>query len=104
MKMNEAELVAKIAELTEQPRPLVKLIIHALAHVTSEALAHGNAVKLPRLGILATREIAPKAGVFRGKSGEAIEWSRHASRKIAFRPETGLKAAIATQPNEAPHE
>lgn len=96
--INSTDLINEIAELTEQVRPLVRLILEAQAHVASRHLYHGRRVKLTRLGILEVHETAARAGTFTGKDGIAKPWTKPASRRLHLRPEAGLKQALAEHP------
>ncbi len=61
--MTKAELVAKVAETTGQPKKVVKEVVNAVLETVAEALESGENVKLlPEFGVFSVAERAARVG------------------------------------------
>lgn len=85
------ETVDWIAEATNLPRERVRSVLEALAEVVAAALAEGHKVKIPGVGILNVRELAPRAGT----APDGVAYSVPARRRVRIRPAAELQRRIA---------
>jgi len=92
--MNRIELEAAIAERTNVNKKVVTEILQAFMDISTETLAHGEAVRLTGFGTLTVKERAARKGK-NPKTGESIDIP--ASRKVSLSAGKSLIAAVNLQ-------
>lgn len=92
--MTKKELVAAMAEKTEQTKKDTEIMLNTLIDVISEALSNGEEVAIAGLGKFEVRERAARTGR-NPKTGETIEIA--ASKAPAFKASKTLKDAVKAE-------
>lgn len=92
--MTKKELIAAMAEKTEQTKKDTEVMLNTLIDVISEALSNGEEVAIAGLGKFAVRERAARTGR-NPKTGETIEIA--ASKAPAFKASKTLKDAVKAE-------
>lgn len=89
--MNQAELIAGVAEKTGVAKATVKEVLTAMAELSTAALAAGDKVSLMSLGTLKTADRAARTGR-NPKTGEEIQI---AAKKVAkLKPSPSMDEAL----------
>ncbi len=90
--MNKAELVAKMAEISELPKVTVEKALNAFMEAVTEALKEGDKVTLVGFGTFIVSQRAERMGR-NPRTGEQIKIP---SRKmVKFKPGSKLQEAIS---------
>ncbi len=90
--MNKAELVAKMAEISELPKVTVEKALNAFMEAVTEALKEGDKVTLVGFGTFSVSQRAERMGR-NPRTGEQIKIP---SRKmVKFKPGSKLQEAIS---------
>ncbi|MGQ9498742.1 MAG: HU family DNA-binding protein, partial [Desulfotomaculales bacterium] len=89
--LNKAELIDAVAEKGGTPKAETAKVVSAALEVIQAALARGERVALPGLGVLAVRDRAARTGRD-PRTGETLLVP--ARRVVVFRPASGLKEAV----------
>ena len=89
--MNQAELIAKLAETAELDKAQAGRVVDGVLSTIAEALKAGDKVSLQGLGIFEVSDRAARQGR-NPATGEAIQIP--ASKSVKFRPTKSLKDAI----------
>ena len=92
--MTKKELVAAMAEKTEQTKKDTEIMLNTLIDVISEALSNGEEVAIAGLGKFEVRERAARTGR-NPKTGESIEIA--ASKAPVFKASKTLKDAVKAE-------
>lgn len=92
--MTKKELVAAMAEKTEQTKKDTEVMLNALIDVVTEALTDGEEVAIAGLGKFEVRERAARSGR-NPQTGEAIEIA--ACKVPAFKAAKALKDAVKAE-------
>ena len=92
--MTKKELVAAMAEKTEQTKKDTEIMLNTLIDVISEALSNGEEVAIAGLGKFEVRERAARTGR-NPKTGETIEIA--ASKAPVFKASKTLKDAVKAE-------
>lgn len=92
--MTKKELIAAMAEKTEQTKKDTEVMLNTLIDVISETLSNGEEVAIAGLGKFTVRERAARSGR-NPQTGETIEIA--ASKAPAFKASKTLKDAIKAE-------
>ena len=92
--MTKKELVAAMAEKTEQTKKDTEVMLNTLIDVISETLSNGEEVAIAGLGKFTVRERAARSGR-NPQTGETIEIA--ASKAPAFKASKTFKDAIKAE-------
>lgn len=92
--MTKKELIAAMAEKTEQTKKDTEVMLNTLIDVISEALSNGEEVAIAGLGKFEVRERAARTGR-NPKTGESIEIA--ASKAPVFKASKTLKDAVKAE-------
>ncbi|MBR0130637.1 MAG: HU family DNA-binding protein [Firmicutes bacterium] len=90
--MNKAELVAKIAESTNQKKKVTEEIVNAFIEAVEEELANKGKVQLVGFGTFEVRERKARTGRNPQKKGEVVEIP--ASNAPVFKAGKAFKDAV----------
>ncbi len=89
--MNQAELIAKVAETADLDKAQAGRVVEAVLSGVSDALKAGDKVSLSGLGIFEISDRAARQGR-NPATGESIQIP--ASKSVKFRPTKSLKEAV----------
>jgi DNA-binding protein HU-beta len=89
--VNQAELIAAVAEQSGQTKTVVESVLGAVAEAAQDALKKGSEVVLPHLGKLKTVVRAARTGR-NPKTGEAV--AVPAKTAVKFAPAKDLRDAM----------
>ncbi len=89
--MNKTELIAALAQATETTKADATRAVDAFIELTSQALAQGDSVTLPGLGIFKIAERAARKGK-NPSTGQSIDIP--ASKAVKFTTAKALKEQI----------
>ena len=90
--MNQAELIAKVADATDLDKAKAGRVVEGVLSAISEALKAADKVSLQGLGIFEVSDRAARQGR-NPATGETIQIP--ASKSVKFRPTKSLKEAIS---------
>ena len=90
--MNQAELIAKVAEQVELEKAQAGRVVEAVLAAVSDSLKAGEKVSLQSLGIFDIADRAARQGR-NPATGETIQIA--ASKVVKFRPTKALKDAVS---------
>ena len=92
--MNQAELIAKVAEVSGASKKDVEAILKTTADVVTNQLREGDAVAFPALGKFTVKDRPARTGR-NPKTGEALTIA--ATTVPTFKAGAGFKAAVANK-------
>ncbi len=90
--MNQAELIAKVAEQAELDKAQTGRVVDAVLSAVAESLKAGEKVSLQSLGVFDIADRAARQGR-NPATGETIQIA--ASKVVKFRPTKALKDAVS---------